>query len=121
MDISIDSSTPKLSISSGTSRTTCEGGPDWAQGLLSRIGDIAATSSSNVIELRDAPGGGSVCVSKVNLTVKLNIPTILIPPFIPAGPFERAGSQSLQTLLDKDMAPVLARFRDGYLAWAASS
>merc|ERR1712151_1415799 len=104
--------------SSGSSKTVCEGGPPWAQGLLGRIGDIATTSSSNVIEIRNTPGGQQVCTSKVNLQVKLEIPPFLLPPFIPAGPFEKTGSDSLQKLLDQDMAPILSRFLDGYCAWA---
>jgi len=120
MDVQVDAAAPRLRISSGASKTVCEGGPRWAQGLLSRIGEIATTSSSNVIELRDAPGGRQACVSTVNLTVKLSIPAILLPPFVPAGPFEKTGSASIQALLDRDMAPVMARFREGYIAWAAS-
>ena len=119
MDINVDAATPKLSISSAESTTVCEGGPPWAQSLLARIGEIATTESSNVISLRDAPSGKKQAVSKVNLTVKLNIPTLLLPPFIPQGPFERTGSQSLQTLLDRDMGPVLQKFREGYKSWAA--
>ena len=118
MDIAIDTSTPRLSISSGESKTVCEGGPPWAQSLLARIGEIAKTESSNVIEVSEA-GSSSKVVSKVKLEVKLSIPTVLLPPFVPAGPFERTGSASLQQLLDKDMGPVLSRFRHGYLAWAA--
>ena len=120
MDITIDPSTPTLSVTSGQSKTVCEGGPTWAQSLLARIGDIADTSSSNVIQVREAAGSsGQVCVSStVNLTVRLSIPTLLLPPFVPAGPFEKAGSESIQQLLDKDMAPVLAKFRAAYLEWA---
>ena len=99
--------------------TGVEGGPPWAQSLLANIGNIAKTESSNVIEVQDAGGGRSKVVSKVALNVKLSIPTLLLPPFIPQGPFERTGSASLQQLLDKDMAPVLSKFREGYLAWAA--
>ena len=119
MDINIDTATPKLSISSAKSTTTCEGGPPWAKALLGRIGDIAKTKSSNTIVVRDAPGGTQQVVSKVELRVELSVPTLLIPPFIPAGPFEKAGSESLQQLLDKDMAPVLAKYRESYIAWAA--
>ena len=119
MDIRIDKVTPRMSISSGASKSVCDGGPPWAQGLLARIGDIAATSSSNVIELRDAPGGQVIARSRVNLTVRLDIPAVLLPPFIPAGPFEKTGSESIQKLLDKDMRPVLKRWREGYLAWTA--
>ena len=31
----------------------------------------------------------------------------------------RTGSASLQQLLDADMAPVLSRFREGYLKWSS--
>ena len=120
MDIQIDRASPRLVVSSGESKTVCEGGPPWAQGLLARIGDIATTSSSNVIELRDASGGkGKVWVSRVNLAVKLSIPSLLLPPFVVPS-FEREGSKSIQALLDKDMGPVLKRFREGYLMWAGS-
>lgn len=120
MTVNIDKSTPRLSISSGDSKTVSEGGPPWAKALLARLGEIAKTTSSNVVEIRDAPGGdGKVCVSNVELKVALSIPTLLLPPFIPVGPFERAGSESLQKLLDQDMAPALKKFRDAYVAWSA--
>lgn len=118
MEINIDAAEPKLSISSAESKTTCEGGPPWAKTLLARIGDIAKTKSCNVVSVRDVTGGKKQVVSSVELRVELSIPTVLIPPFVPAAPFERAGSDALQSLLDKDMAPVLARFREGYIAWA---
>merc|ERR1712087_223780 len=118
MDVFVDATTPRLTMRSGESKTVCEGGPSWARGLLERIGEIAETTSSNDIELRDAPNGKVVCVSTVSLKVSLNIPGILLPPFVPAGPFEKAGSESIQKLLDRDMAPVLARFREGYCEWA---
>ena len=118
MDINVDAATPKLIISSAESKTVCEGGPPWAQALLARIGEIATTESSNVISLRDVPSGKKQAISKVNLTVKLNIPSLLLPPFIPQGPFERTGSQSLQALLDRDMGPVISRFQEGYKSWA---
>jgi hypothetical protein len=122
MDISVDAAVPRLTVSSGSSKTVCEGGPGWAQALLARIADFATTSSSNVVEVRDAPtgpAGSKVVVSTINLTVKLSIPTLLLPPFVPAGPFEKSGSESIQTLLEKDMAPTLSRFRDAYTSWAA--
>ena len=126
MGIAVDESVPRLLISSGDSTTVCEGGPPWAQGLLSRINDIAKTTSSNVVELRDAPAASDgsrqvVCVSKVELNVTLDIPGLLLPPFVPAGPFEKAGSDSIQGLLDKDMASVLERFREGYISFATRS
>ena len=126
MDIAVDASAPRLSITSGGSKTVCEGGPPWAQGLLSRINDIAKTTSSNRVELRNAPAASDgtsqkECVSTVDLAVSLEIPGLLLPPFIPAGPFEKAGSESIQKLLDRDMASVLAQFREGYLAFAARS
>ena len=119
MDIAIDTATPKLSITSGDSKTVAQGGPQWAQSLLSRLGEIAKTKTTNSVEFPDAPAGaGKVCVSKIDLTVELSIPTLLLPPFIPAGPFEKAGSESLQKLLDQDMAPALANFRDAYVKWS---
>lgn len=126
MDIAVDASAPRLSITSGESKTVCEGGPPWAQGLLSRINDIAKTTSANRVELRNAPAAPDgtsqkECVSTVDLAVSLEIPGLLLPPFIPAGPFEKAGSESIQKLLDRDMASVLAQFREGYLAFAARS
>ena len=36
MDIRIDKVTRRMSISSGASKTVCDGGPPWAQGLLAR-------------------------------------------------------------------------------------
>ena len=124
MDIKIDPAAPRLTVSSGSSKTVCEGGPQWAQALLARIADFATTSSSNVVEVRDAPAGSpgsKVVVSTVNLTVKLSIPTLLLPPFVPAGPFEKSGSESIQKLLEKDMAPTLAKFRATYTSWADAS
>jgi hypothetical protein len=120
MLVSVDTANERLSVSSADSNTVCEGGPEWAQGLLTRVGKLASTESSNVVELRDTPDGRKVCVSTTNLTVKLDIPGLLLPPFVPIGPFERTGSKSLQKLLDQDMGKVLGRFRDGYLKFASS-
>ena len=118
MSVQIDSATPQLQISSSESRTECEGGPAWARALLARISEIASTTSSNRVEVRDAPGGGGtkVFVSTVDLQVSLNV-----PPFLPmpVAAFEKAGSQSIQQLLDKDMPPTLKKFREAYVAWAA--
>ena len=38
---------------------------------------------------------------------------------LPVGPLERAGSESLQGVLDKQIAPVLELWREGYSKWAA--
>lgn len=122
MDIAVDSAAPRLSVSSGESKTVCEGGPGWAQALLARISDIATTSSSNVIEVRNAPDGSLRLRSQVKLTVKLSIPSLLLPPFVPAGPFEKSGSESIQKLLEKgDMAvaPTLAKYVAEYSRWAS--
>ena len=45
--------------------------------------DFECLARTDEIELRDAPGGGVSYVSKVKLTVKLSIPAVLLPPFIP--------------------------------------
>ena len=130
MDIAIDEAAPRLLIRSADSNTVCEGGPSWAQALLAQINNIASTSSSNIVELRDVlPGSSSagaaaenkLCVSVVKLAVTLTIPGLLLPPFIPAGPFEKAGSDSIQALLDRDMAPILAKFREAYLQYERTS
>ena len=38
---------------------------------------------------------------------------------LPVGPLEKAGSESLQGVLDKQIAPVLELWREGYTKWAA--
>ena len=37
---------------------------------------------------------------------------------VPIGPFEKAGSESIQKLLDKDMQPVLDAFCAAYVTWS---
>ena len=120
MDVVVDTAASRLTVTSGESKTVCEGGPSWARALLSRIGEIAETSSWNEITVIDASNGEKCVKSVVNLTVKLTIPGLLLPPFIPVGPFEKSGSESIQKLLDKDMAPTMAKFRDAYCSWSAS-
>ena len=115
MNVKINTATPALQISSSESKTVCEGGPSWARAFLSRISEIASTTSTNVVELRDAPGG-KVFVSTVSLTVALTLPPFLP---VPVAAFEKAGSESIQKLLDQDMPPTLSKFRDAYLAWEA--
>jgi hypothetical protein len=115
MNVKINTATPALQISSSESKTVCEGGPGWARAFLSRISEIASTTSTNVVELRDAPGG-KVFVSTVSLTVALTLPPFLP---VPVAAFEKAGSESIQKLLDQDMPPTLSKFRDAYLAWEA--
>ena len=115
MNVQIDTVTPQLRISSSESRTECEGGPGWARAFLTRISEIASTTSTNRVEVRDAPGG-KIFVSTVDLKISLNLPPLLP---VPIGAFERAGSESIQKLLDKDMPPTLSKFREAYLAWAA--
>ena len=84
---------------------------------------VATTTSSNVVELADrspadAPGTALVAVSNVELRV-----TVRLPPFLPlpVGMLERSGSESLQKVLDTQMKPALAKFRQGYLDWGAGS
>ena len=55
-------------------------------------------------------------VSTVSLTVALTLPSFLP---VPVAAFEKAGSQSIQKLLDQDMPITLSKFRDAYLAWEA--
>ena len=114
MNVKIDS-TPALQISSSESKTVCEGGPGWARAFLARISEIASTTSTNQLELRDVPGGRAF-VSTVSLTVALTLPPFLP---VPVAAFEKAGSQSIQKLLDQDMPITLSKFRDAYLAWEA--
>ncbi len=54
-------------------------------------------------------------VSTVSLEVALSLPSLLP---VPVAAFERAGSESIQKLLDQDMPPTLIKFREAYLAWA---
>ena len=122
IEISIDALTPRLTITSGQSKTVCEGGPEWARAFLARIADFATTSSSNLVSLRrDAAGGGggggARVVSDVSLTVSVQLPDFLP---LPISRLEKSGSESLQKLLEKDMAPALAKFTEGYVAWAAA-
>ena len=113
MDVKINTATPALQISSSESKTVCEGGPGWARAFLSRISEIASTTSTNQVELRDAPGG-KVFVSTVSLTVALTLPPFLP---VPVAAFEKAGSESIQKLIDADMPTTLSKFRDAYLAY----
>ncbi len=66
----------------------------------------------------DAPGTALVAVCNVELRV-----SVRLPPFLPlpVGMLERSGSESLQKVLDTQMKPALAKFRQGYLDWGAGS
>lgn len=118
MNIKIDSTTPLLQVSSSESRTVCEGGPGWARAALERIGDIASTTSTNKVELRDAPGGKKF-VSTVMLKVSLDIPPLFMFLPMPVGVFESAGSDSIQEILDRDMPVTLKKLQEAYVKWSA--
>ena len=115
MRVAIDGAAPEIRMASGESKTVCEGGPAWARAFLARISEISRTESSNLVEVRDVPGGNKVYASTVKLTVKLDLPPLLP---VPVAAFEKAGSDAIQKLLDKDMAPTLSKFRDAYIQWA---
>ena len=107
MNVKIDS-TPALRISS-SEQDRVRGGPGWARAFLARISE-SPPPPTNQVELRDVPGGGP----SLSLTVALTLPPFLP---VPVAAFEKAGSQSIQKLLDQDMPITLSKFRDAYLAW----
>lgn len=80
--------------------------------LVSILGATKSTSDNTVSVAFD--GASAVVNSEVELKVEINFPGFLP---LPLGPLQKSGSESLQKVLDTQMAPVLAKFREGYLAF----
>jgi hypothetical protein len=108
-------STPSLGISSAKSRTVCETGPEWVRRLLESILDSTKSTTENTVSVDFRSGTEARVKSDVVLQVSISIPFLPLP----AGPMESQGSKALQDVLDKQMAPVLAKFREDYLKFEA--
>jgi hypothetical protein len=112
-----DLSAPTYSISTVSSETVCESGPQWVRDLLVKILGGTKSTSDNKVTVHRSTNGEMVTVqSEVTLKVVIDFPGFLPLPMI-----ERDGSRSLEAVLDKQMSPVLNRFRDDYRAWAVTA
>ncbi|KAL3919275.1 MAG: hypothetical protein SGPRY_005691 [Prymnesium sp.] len=110
-----DGEAPFLQLTSLSSRTECESGPQWVRDLFVRILDTTKTSSNNRVSLHRADGLAYV-KSDVTLSVEIELPGFLP---LPKRRMEREGSKSLQNVLEEQMSPLLGKFREEYLAWEA--
>lgn len=82
-----------------------------------KILDGTKSISDNQVTVQRSTDDNTVTLqSDVTLRVEIQFPGFLP---LPLGPLERSGSESLQGLLDQQMAPVLAKFRSDYLVWEA--
>uniref|UniRef100_A0A7S4HEC3 DUF3074 domain-containing protein n=1 Tax=Prymnesium polylepis TaxID=72548 RepID=A0A7S4HEC3_9EUKA len=106
-----------FSLSVVDAKTTVDSGPEWVAKLMEAIDSTSKTVSTNRVTVERHGADSAVAVSDIKLSVTMKLPGWLL---LPVGPMERAGSQSLQGVLDQQIAPVLERWRKGYLAWAAS-
>ena len=106
-----------MAISTIGSETVCETGPKWTRDLFVKILDGTKSISDNQVTVQRSTDDNTVTLqSDVTLRVEIQFPGFLP---LPLGPLERSGSESLQGLLDQQMAPVLAKFRSDYLVWEA--
>jgi len=114
LDVRRNSSAPSLGISSAKSTTLCETGPEWVRQLLVRILDSTKSTSNNTVSVEFSDPRGTEAQLKSDVVLQV---TISYPGFIPLpiGPMEDQGSKALQDVLDTQMAPVLAKFREEYL------
>lgn len=115
LDVIKDLEAPSFSISTVSSKTLCETGPQWVRNLLVSILDATKSTSDNKVTV-ESSGGRARVKSEVVLRVEINYPGF-VP--LPIGPMERSGSESMQSLLDQQMAPVMKRFRSDYLRFEA--
>ena len=118
MEVFVDRTTPALRIESGESRTVCDTGPQWVARLLEAIAATTTTTTTNSVRVVEGAGGSIMAECDISLQVAITMPPLLP---VPSGPVEKSGSDSLQKLLDKDMPPAIAKFREGYLARAPQS
>jgi len=113
LNVAKDLTAPTYTISTVSSETLCETGPQWVRKLLVSILGATKSTSDNTVSVAFT-GSSAVVNSEVELKVEINFPGFLP---LPLGPLQKSGSESLQKVLDTQMAPVLAKFRDGYLAF----
>lgn len=118
LEVAKDLQAPSYSITTLSSETVCETGPQWVRNLLvSVLGATKSTSDNKVSVITDGSGSSQI-LSDVTLRVDIAFPGFLP---LPQKQVEREGSKSLQSVLDQQMTPVLARFRSDYLQWAAKN
>ena len=113
LNVAKDLTAPTYTISTVSSETLCETGPQWVRKLLVSILGATKSTSDNTVSVAFT-GASAVVNSEVELKVEINFPGFLP---LPLGPLQKSGSESLQKVLDTQMAPVLAKFRAGYLAF----
>ena len=113
LNVAKDLTAPTYTISTVSSETLCETGPQWVRKLLVSILGATKSTSDNTVSVAFT-GASAVVNSEAELKVEINFPGFLP---LPLGPLQKSGSESLQKVLDTQMAPVLAKFRDGYLAF----
>jgi hypothetical protein len=112
LNVAKDLTAPTYTISTVSSETLCETGPQWVRKLLVSILGATKSTSDNTVSVAFT-GASAVVNSEVELKVEINFPFLPLP----LGPLQKSGSESLQKVLDTQMAPVLAKFRAGYLAF----
>ena len=112
LNVAKDLTAPTYTISTVSSETLCETGPQWVRKLLVSILGATKSTSDNTVSVAFT-GASAVVNSEVELKVEINFPFLPLP----LGPLQKSGSESLQKVLDTQMAPVLAKFREGYLAF----
>lgn len=111
LQVEKDLNAPSFNISTLSSKTVCESGPQWVRDLFVRILDSTKSTSSNRVTIQWSDG--MACVqSEVGLRVEINFPGF-IP--LPVGAMQREGSKSLQQVLDQQISPILQKFREQYL------
>ena len=113
LKVAKDLAEPSYEISTVSSETLCETGPQWVRKLLVSILGATRSTSDNRVSVAFT-GASAVVKSDVKLKVEIDFPGFLP---LPLGPLEQSGSKSLQSVLDTQMAPVLSKFRAGYLAF----
>jgi hypothetical protein len=106
---------PSIYMDTLTTETRCATGPAWVRRLLvDMLGATKSTSNSSLTVEMD--GRKATFVSQVALNIEMTLPRWLL---LPTAALEKSGSASVQKLIDTQIATVIDRFADEFVASAA--
>eukprot|EP00962_Isochrysis_galbana_P007981 scaffold2182_cov118-Isochrysis_galbana.AAC.4 len=109
-----DHNLPSLYMDTLTTETRCSTGPAWVRRLLIDILDATKSTSNSSLTV-EMNGNKATFVSEVALNIEMTLPRWLL---IPTASLEKSGSASVQKLIDDQIATVIERFADEFMASA---
>jgi hypothetical protein len=107
---------PSLYMETLTTETRCSTGPAWVRRLLVDLLDSTKSTSNSSLTV-EVDNGQATFVSEVALNIEMTLPGWLL---IPTASLEKSGSASVQKMIDEQIAGVIDRFADEFVASAAN-